>query len=232
MCGRYTIIAKAEEIEKQFKVEVPGFYIPNYNAAPLQSLPVISNQSSKYLSFFRWGFSLSNVHPGTKAPFIINTRVETLRNKKIFRTNLEQKRCLIIADGFYEWKKKAKGVRIPYRFITDPENLIAFAGIWEGIFNEDHELIYSFSIITTPANEVVKPIHDRMPAILTSDTAGIWLDSKLDASGALEILKPFPSGETVGYPVSKRVNSAQNNDPELIKSTPPTGADGSLFLFE
>lgn len=232
MCGRYTIIAKAEEIERQFKVEVPEYYIPNYNAAPTQTLPVITNQNSKILSFYKWGFPLPNMRSDTTAPFIINTRSETLRDKQIFKKNLKSQRCLIIADGFYEWKKQAKGVRIPYRFITDPESLIAFAGIWEVTLNEDNESIHSFSIITTPANNIVKPLHNRMPAILTDKAAQLWLNNDIDTLKLLEALKPFPELKTISYPVSKRVNSIKNNDPDIIKSTPPTASDGSFFLFE
>ncbi len=232
MCGRYTIIAKAEEIERQFKVEVPEFYNPSYNAAPTQVLPVITNQNSKNLSFFKWGYPLPNSRTGTKPLFIINTRTETLQNKQIFKKNLENQRCLVIADGFYEWKKQVKGVKIPYRFITDPENLIAFAGIWEETMSEEYELVHSFSIITTPANSVVKPLHDRMPAILTDETARVWLDNDIDTHRLLDVLKPFPASKTICFPVSKLVNSIKNNDPEIIKPTPPTGSDGSLFLFE
>lgn len=232
MCGRYTIIAKAEEIEKQFEVEVPEFYIPSYNAAPTQTLPVISNRNSKVLSFYRWGFTLPGARAREKAPFIINTRAETLRDKPLFKDNLQHKRCLIIADGFYEWKKRPGGVRIPYRFITDPESLIAFAGIWVEAYDDENEIIPSFSIITTPANEVVRPLHDRMPSILTPEAAKQWLDPGLDPSSLLELLKPLPGSGIIRYPVSKRVNSIRNNDPELLKPAPPTDADGSLFLFE
>ncbi len=232
MCGRYTIIAKAEEIEKQFQVEVPEFYIPNYNAAPSQTLPVISDQNPEALSFYRWGFTLRGTQAGSTSPFIINTRVETLKNKKLFDDNLRHKRCLVIADGFYEWKKQPRNVKIPYRFITDPESLIAFAGIWEEAYDEEGEIIPSYSIITTPANETVQSLHDRMPAILTPESAKAWLDKKLDPAVLLEMLKPFPGTKTISYPVSTRVNSIQYNDEELIKPTPPTGADGSLFLFE
>jgi len=232
MCGRYTIIAKAEEIERQFKVEVPEFYIPNYNAAPTQALPVITNQNREHLSFFKWGYPLPNSHADTKAPFIINTRTETLQNKQIFKKTLENQRCLVIADSFYEWKKQVKGIKIPYRFITDPENLMAFAGIWEETISEDYGSLHSFSIITTPANNTVKPLHDRMPAILTNDMARVWLDNDVDILKLLDVLKPFPASKTICYPVSKRVNSIKNNDPEIIKPTPPTGSDGSLFLFE
>lgn len=232
MCGRYTIVAKAEEIEKQFQVEVPEFYIPNYNAAPAQTLPVISDHNPRALSFFRWGFPLKSAESGSKAPFIINTRIETLKNKKLFDDNLRHKRCLVIADGFYEWKKQPRGVRIPYRFITDPEGLIAFAGIWEEAYDEDGEIIPSYSIITIPANETVQSVHDRMPAILTPESAKAWLDKEPEPSSLLEMLKPFPDSKTIGYPVSKRVNSIEYNDEELIRPAPPTGADGSLFLFE
>ncbi len=232
MCGRYTIIAKAEEIEKQFHVEVPEFYIPNYNAAPTQTLPVISGHNPRALSFYRWGFTLPRAHAGPPPPFIFNTRVETLRNKKLFKDNLRHKRCLVIADGFYEWKKQPGGVKIPYRFITDPENLFAFAGIWEEARDEDGEVIPSFSIITTPANETVQPLHDRMPAILTAESAKVWLDKKVNPSILLEMLRPFSGSKIIRYPVSKRVNSIQYNDPELVRPAPPTGTDGSLFLFE
>jgi len=232
MCGRYTIIAKAEEIERQFNVEVPEYYTPSYNAAPTQILPVITNQNSKVISFYKWGFPLPNTRADTKTPIIINTRAETLLNKQVFKKNLISQRCLIIADGFYEWKKQAKGLRIPYRFTTKPEKLIGFAGIWEDTLNDDYESIHSFSIVTTPANNIVKPLHDRMPAILTGEAAMLWINNDIDTLKLLNMLKPFPSPQTISYPVSKRVNSIKNNDPEIIKPTPPTGSDGSYFFFE
>ena len=232
MCGRYTIIAKAEEIEKRFDVEVPPGYKPHYNAAPSQVLPVITNEQPEGVSFFRWGL----IPPWAKDPKIgfklINARAETLHEKRAFRHAFEKRRCLVVADGFYEWKKTSEKSKIPYRIIVNRGALFAFAGLWEIYHSADTGPLHTFTVITVPANKKLSKIHDRMPVILTPVTEKIWLDRDIPLSDLHDLLIPYYDAKTSFYPVSSLVNSPANDDPRLIKETPPADQHGNLAIFE
>ncbi len=202
MCGRYTIVAKAEEIEKRFQVEVPEFYVPRYNAAPTQILPVITNQSPDGLSFFRWGLIPSWASDPSIGNRMINARAETIHEKPSFKQALKKRRCLVPADGFYEWKKTTAKSKIPHRITLLGDDLFSFAGLWEQYIDQDENQIYTFTIITTNANETVAPLHDRMPVILDQKTEQMWLDDRLEIHKHLDLLKPYAPEAIRTYPVS------------------------------
>ncbi len=232
MCGRYTIIAKAEEIEKRFNVEVPGDYTPRYNAAPTQILPVITNQRPEGLSFFRWGLVppwSKDISIGSK---LINARSETISEKPSFKNAFKSRRCLVLSDGYYEWKKTSKKTKIPYRIQLESGKLFSFAGLWEVYESEANNFLHTFTIVTTNSIEATSQIHERMPVILNPETEKIWLDNKISPSEHLKILQPFNSEKIKFYTISNLVNSVQNDNENLIVPTPAMDQSGNLSLFD
>ena len=232
MCGRYTIIAKAEEIEKRFNVNVPETYKPRYNAAPTQILPVITNESPEGLSFFNWGLVPSWAKNKSISSKLINARSETLTEKVSFKNALKHRRCLIPADGFYEWKKSSKKSKIPYRIFLKTNELFAFAGLWEEYEDEEQEIVHTFTIITTTANTTISPIHDRMPVILEKDAEQSWLNSSISIENHISLLKAVDADKIEFHSISPLVNSVTNDNPQLIVPTPPADQFGNLTLFD
>lgn len=232
MCGRYTIIAKAEEIERRFNVEIPESYAPSYNAAPTQILPVITDANPTGVSFFQWGLIPPWAKDKSIGSKLINARSETITEKISFKNAFKQKRCLVIADGFYEWKKPSKKAKIPHRILLKTKELFAFAGLWEEYQDEDHQTVHTFTIITTQANSAISAIHERMPVILEPHLEEQWLNPNVLSHEHLESLKPYDSQKMDFYPVSSMVNSASNNNPELIKPTFSADQFGNLTLFD
>ncbi|MFN8576167.1 MAG: SOS response-associated peptidase [Candidatus Sericytochromatia bacterium] len=213
MCGRYTISILLEEIEKYFGVEVPEIYQPRYNSAPSQFLPVITNKEPNIVQFFKWGL----IPYWSKDPNIghkmINARSETITEKPSFKNPFKTKRCLVIADSYYEWKNTEEG-KIPYRIKLKDNNVFAFAGIWE-IWNKE-ESIKSFSIITTKASDEISDLHERMPVILPYENYKAWLNNELKEDEALSIIKDCLKDKFEYYQVSKKVNSPTNDNKDLI----------------
>lgn len=232
MCGRYTIIAKAEEIEKRFNVEVPESYSPRYNAAPTQILPVITNKSPEGVSFFHWGLIPEWAKDKSISSKLINARSESIAEKISFKNALKQRRCLVIADGFYEWKRSSKKSKIPYRILLDTKELFAFAGLWEEYEDKDQNLVHTFAIITTIANPAISKIHERMPVILEPKSEQAWLSSSISTAEQLTLLKPYDEQKMDFYTISPMVNSVRNDNPQLIIPTPPADQFGNLTLFD
>jgi putative SOS response-associated peptidase YedK len=218
MCGRYTLAIPAITISNRFQVEVePDQYEPVYNAAPGQKLPVITNENRDCLSTFRWGFIpfwAKDLRIGYK---MINARSETILEKNSFKKPFERQRCLVISNGFYEWKKITTKEKIPYRICLKSREVYAMAGIWSVWLDAEERPIHSFAIITTHANELVHSIHNRMPVILNKADEKAWLDSNTPVDYAHQLLKPFDANEMDAYRVSTDVNKAVNNFPELIE---------------
>ena len=232
MCGRYTIIAKAEEIEKRFKVEVPEIYAPRYNAAPTQILPVITNEHPEGLSFFRWGLIPSWAQDISIGSKLINARTETIGEKTSFRQAFKSRRCLVVADGYYEWKTVSKKSRIPYRIQLNSEQLFSFAGLWEIYKTSADAIVHSFTIVTTESNTKTSHIHERMPVILNPDTEKIWLNNDASPADHLSILKQYEKNEIKYYYVSNLVNYVQNDNDQLIRPAPAMDQSGNLSLFD
>jgi putative SOS response-associated peptidase YedK len=217
MCGRYTVVKKAQNIEQRFGATIEkDTFGQNFNAAPTQVLPVISNAVPETVSFFKWGlipFWAKDASIGNK---MINARAETLNEKPAFRKNLQQKRCLVIADGFYEWKKEGK-TKQPFRITLKDNGLFAFAGLWDEWRDDKGNKVQSFTIITTDPNELMAPIHNRMPVILPANVEKDWLRADLKPAEALELLLPYNAADMEAYPVSTLVNSPSNNIAEVIE---------------
>ena len=216
MCGRFSFSPLTKVIEDRFDVKVDSSYKPRYNCAPSQNLAVISNQDRGNLSFFRWGlipFWARDIKIGYR---MINAKAETITEKPSFKNPFKRKRCLVLSDGFFEWKRINDKEKIPYRIVMKDNSLFSMAGIWDTWKNEKDEAIHSFSIITTGPNELMKNIHDRMPVILPREAEKTWLDETPPAE-LLPLLCPFPAGMMTAYPVSRLVNSPVNDRPEILE---------------
>ena len=216
MCGRFIISKKVEEINERFHVDVEKEqYKIIYNAAPGQNLPVITNRKPGKLSFFKWGlvpYWAKDVKIGYK---MINSRAETLLEKPSFKNAVQKRRCLVIANGFYEWKKTGNA-RQPYLICLKDNSLFAFAGLCV-YWNKDGIELSSFSSVTTAPNSLTKPIHNRMPVILSREHANYWLDESFNPVDLGEICQPYPPDFMQAFPVSTRVNSVANNDASLLE---------------
>lgn len=219
MCGRYTLTVDEELILVRFQsVKVTDdVYTKRYNIAPGQLVFAIVNDGEKNrLGTLRWGL----IPPWAKDPKLgykmINARGETLAEKPAFKRAFRRQRCLIPADGFYEWPFSGKEKQ-PYRIRLKSGELFAFAGLWERWSAPDGTVIHSCTIITTEANELLADLHPRMPVILKKEDEALWLDRNCDDVALLEtLLKPYPADEMEVYPVSSEVNSARNDYPSLI----------------
>jgi putative SOS response-associated peptidase YedK len=192
----------------------------SFNVAPTQQILAIRIQDdAKAFATMRWGL-IPSWAKDKKMPFI-NARGETVAEKPAFRSAFKKRRCLIVADGYYEWKALEAKRKQPYYFRLKSNEPIAFAGLWE-TWSGDGEPIESCAIITTEANDLSRAIHDRMPVILRGDEAEAWLDPDVeDAKALVPLLRPFPAEEMVAFPVSTRVNKVSDNDADLIKPVTP-----------
>lgn len=225
MCGRYSLIADIQELARQFEFDGTGFEnSPRYNVAPTQSVLTVTNRDERQGEFMRWGLIPSWAKDASIGSRMINARGETVAKKPSFRNALQRRRCLVLADGFYEWQRVGKGKR-PMRIVLKSREPFAFAGLWETWRNPEGETVRSCSIITTEANDLLRPIHERMPVILPRELEEFWLDGDVSDSAALsDALAPYPDDSMEVYEVSTLVNKATNSGPDLIV---PVG--GGLF---
>jgi len=216
MCGRYTIAAGAEALQAEFGIEPPSGFAPRFNVAPGQDVPVIGHGSdgTNRFSLLRWGLVPSRAVSMRETRPRINARAESLLRRPSFRESFLDRRCLVVADGFYEWED-AGGVKRPWRFRLQDERPFAFAGLWDA-WADGHESLYSCAIITTRANAIVAPVHDRMPVILDRNGRHAWLDPDLGADALQPLLVPMDPDAMNGYVVSPAVNSAANDSPDCI----------------
>ncbi|HYF02934.1 MAG TPA: SOS response-associated peptidase [Patescibacteria group bacterium] len=233
MCGRYSIFANARAIEKRFKAKFPneGELQPRYNAAPTQTLPIITNnnEGERTIEFFHWGLIPSWADNPAIGSKMLNARAETLAEKPSFKNALKKRRCLVLADGFYEWQQIGKQKQ-PVRTSLKSGDVFAMAGLWEKWTDkESGEIIHSFTIITTEANELLKPVHDRMPVILSPKNEDLWLSNELGMDEHLRLLKPYNDSELKVEPVSKLVNNAGFDECSILN--PDSGEPGELLLF-
>ncbi len=218
MCGRFSTTASVSQIIRRFDLKESDIELrPNYNAAPSQKLPVIFDASPQELSIAIWGLIPNWSKEMNSGYKMINSKSETLLEKPYFKRLLGRNRCLVIADGFYEWKKNPAGKQ-PYRIILKSEEIFAFAGLWDTWNSADGPAIKSFSIITTSPNSLVKPIHDRMPVILAKKDEKKWLDTAVKPDELAPLLQPFAASQMKSYPVSTAVNSTATNTPDVLKA--------------
>lgn len=230
MCGRYTLTVEKDELSQRFGIlNVVPDYRPRYNAAPSQYMPVIvPSTGGKSLVMMKWGLVPFWAKEASIGNRMINARLETLAEKPSFRRSLSQRRCLVPADGYYEWQKLERGKKA-MRIVAEHQELFAFAGLWDEWKDPEGTVLQSFTIITTSPVAAIASIHDRMPLILQADQEDYWLGGWTDAdqSGAgtfLNRLRPLQALHA--YEVSNLVNSPQHDDQELIE---PLSSQGSLF---
>ena len=219
MCGRYSL-AKTN-FKKRFGVlESTTPYDISYNISPSTINPVIVRNSLNSVVLMKWGL----IPFWAKDPKIgyrmINARAEDIQNKPAFRTPIKSQRCLIPATGFYEWKRlNLEGIeeKIPFYIHLQKQEIFSFAGVYDVWTDAEDKKLYSYAIITTSANEIMRNIHDRMPVILDVNNEDKYLNKNTKLSEILNMLGPFSSGEMDSYPVSKSVNDSRNDVPEIIK---------------
>ena len=217
MCGRYILHSPLSDLADRFQFRSGKIRVTaSYNIAPTES--VLTVVSSKYRTpeIMRWGLitKWQNIHPTYP---MINARSESAHTNPAFKSAFTSRRCLIIANGFYEWIKEGKQ-RIPILFTLGSDQPFAFAGLWETRKDEKtDQILKSCTILTTKPNELVEPIHNRMPVILSQETESLWLDPMTNKYDELShLLSPYPAVEMKSRIVSQRVNSVRNNGPELI----------------
>ncbi len=233
MCGRYRLSRRKQIVEEHFDtVSGEEEWTPRYNIAPTQPIPVIRQNPKepvRELSLVRWGLIPSWAKDSSVAAKMINARSETASTKPAFRDALKFRRCLIPADGFYEWAKTAKGKQ-PYCFEVNDGGLFAFAGLWDRWKDPSGKLVETCSILTTTPNALTAPVHDRMPVILDPDAYDLWLDPGMtNVVAASELLKSYDARLMRCYPVSNQVNRAENDDEECCRQIEVSVDQNTLF---
>ncbi len=219
MCGRFTSGASAEALRERFQAAIPEDYRPRYNLAPTQRALIVRrrDEGGREASLVRFGLLPHWAKDERLAYRLINARAETLAEKPAFRSLLGRRRCLIVADGFYEWRRRADGRKEPLRFALRGAEPFAFAGLWTARTDPGSgQPVESCAIVTVRPNELVATVHDRMPAILAREREDDWLDPEISREHALALLEPFAAEAMVVAPASARVNSVRNDDPSLL----------------
>jgi len=234
MCGRYSFAKELSELAAliDFICRAP-FFAPRYNIAPRQQAPVIVRAKGRTEArLMRWGLVPSWSKDENIGDKLINARAETLTEKSSFRKPFASQRCLVPADGFYEWQRSERG-KIPFRFTMRDGGLFCFAGLWEKwirppqaqefLIDDDRDapqpsrVLETFTILTTGANDMVRPVHDRMPVILQPQHYAWWIDERRRGDDLKILLRPFPPEAMDCHRVSSLVNNAKNDGPECIK---------------
>ena len=224
MCGRYTFITPAPKVEQRFDAQFTDAALTTYNAAPSQRLPVITNAAPHQIQLLSWGLVPSwsrdpTGHGPASGPKPINARAETLAEKPSFRQLLDRRRCLVLADSFYEWQATPAG-KVPHRILLRDEQPFAFAGLWaEWLDRSTGELHPTLTIITTEPNALMAGIHNRMPVILPDRAAEqAWLNDGAGLAAHQHQLRPYDAAAMREYAISTRVNSPANNDAEVLEA--------------
>ncbi|MEH2322445.1 MAG: SOS response-associated peptidase [Nostoc sp.] len=227
MCGRFTLNQSAAALAEVFHVEPVLDLTAGYNIAPTQMVAtVLQNPESEKREFKQlyWGLIPSWAKDARMGAKLINARAETVAEKPAFRSAFKHRRCLVIADGFYEWQRQ-QGKKQPFYFRLQDGQAFGFAGLWEKwrclgqpeAGTTANEEIISCTILTTAANELLQPIHERMPVILEPKDYDLWLDSQVQTPQTLQqLLRPYPAPAMTAYPVSTLVNNSRHNSPECI----------------
>jgi len=216
MCGRFALtITRAQTLKERFGIhDVPQTIQPRYNIAPTQHVPVISNDQPHEFSMFKWGLIPHWTKDVSKLRSMINARSETILERPSFREPFRSQRCLIPADSFYEWQQGGRFKR-PFRILMQDEHVFSFAGIWDR-WQHKGLTTHTFAIITTEANELIKPIHNRMPVILDKEQEELWLADSSPAQ-LFSVLKPYDTASMCAHEISSRINSPEHDSPEVIQ---------------
>lgn len=234
MCGRYRLSRRKQLVEEYFETVSDGAdWTPRYNIAPTQPVPVIRQNPKepvRELSLLRWGLIPSWMKDSSGAAMMINARSETASTKPAFREALNSRRCLIPADGFYEWLRIGR-TKQPFCFEVGNAELFAFAGVWDRWKDPSGNWVKTCSILTTTPNAVTSAVHDRMPVILDPDCYDLWLDPGMhDVKAVSDMLKPYDARLMRSYPVSSRVNHVANDDEGCSAPVEASPTQNRLFL--
>jgi len=217
MCGRYTLATDGQTLANEFGVEDLAGWEPRFNVAPSQAVAAIVRRDDELKAArLHWGLVPGWSKDKKSGARAINARAETVAEKPSFRAAFAKRRCLVLADGYYEWVKQGDHKQ-PYYIARDPGIPFAFAGLWERWVREDDPPYYSCSIVTCAASEDLAGLHHRMPVVLDRDHYSVWLDNDADRAAHLELLGPAPVGTFVPYPVSTFVNAPANDTPHCIE---------------
>lgn len=214
MCGRNSLFVDRADLEAEFgaRVVADGGYTPRYNIAPGQPQEVVTNEAPDEIDRYHWGFIPS--WADEPADGIINARSETADEKTVFRDAWESRPCLVLSSGFYEWQTQNGGSKRPYRVFRDDSAAFAMAGLWDTWDGEDGP-VQCVTILTTEPNEVMKPIHDRMPVVLTDDAESEWLEAGPEERE--ELCQPYPADDLDAYEISTQVNDPGNDHPSVVE---------------
>jgi putative SOS response-associated peptidase YedK len=222
MCGRFTLTVDPADLRDAFPgLTFPENMTPRYNVAPSQPVAVAANNGKNAVEFFKWGLVPSWAKDASIGNKMINARAETLAERPSFRAAYKRRRCLILADGFYEWQSTpgAKS-KTPMLIKLKSGEPFAFAGLWEVWHPDQEDAILSCTIITTTPNALMEKIHNRMPVILKPEAYPLWLDTAEQTPDALrgldKLLKPYPASQMTAFPVSRLVNDPKNDSPECV----------------
>ena len=228
MCGRFTLISSVSDLQLKFGFAMePADVVPRYNVAPTQKVITVVNDGERRGELMRWGLVPSWAKDVKIGSRMINAVSETAATKPAFRSAFRRRRCLVLADGFYEWRKEGKQ-RIPLYFSQKSGEPMAFAGLWENWKSPDGEWMRSCTILTTAANSFIKPVHNRMPVILSAETEPLWLDPLTDTPDNLQpLLLPAPPESLDVREVSPTVNNVRNDHPSCIVPVTQDGQDAN-----
>lgn len=220
MCGRYVLNAP-EDLSERFQLRQMSLHLPrSYNVAPTDEMPVVvePTEEEREALMMKWGLVPRWAKPGgKKPPTPFNARAESLSEKPMFRNLIKNRRCLVPANGFYEWNQVG-GAKQPYYITLPDEPMFAFAGLYDEFADEDGEVLRSYTVITTEPNELMAELHNRMPVILHRDDEEEWLDPDVTEPRQVErLLRPYPAEEMEAVPVSRAVNNVRNDGPQLIE---------------
>jgi putative SOS response-associated peptidase YedK len=219
MCGRFTLTLDPGELQELLNLG-PFVHIvqPRYNIAPSQPIPIVKDSQKREVELYRWGLVPSWADDPKIGYRMINARSETAHEKPSFRAAFKRRRCLILADGFFEWHTEQKGAqKTPYLFKLKNDNPFTFAGLYEHWQAPEGGELHTCTILTCPPNDLVKDYHNRMPVMLGDKTRWAWLEEDQDENALLDLLTPYPAEEMKCYPVSRAVNSPENDRPEVLE---------------
>ncbi|MFO1464332.1 MAG: SOS response-associated peptidase [bacterium] len=218
MCGRYSLV-EINKLLLRYSIADSGFhFLPRYNIAPTQEVPiVVHEEKGNKLKSMKWGLVPHWAKDKRIGNSLINARAETIVEKPAFRSSFQKRRCLVPADAFYEWEKVGKQ-KVPLRILPKEKGIFSIAGIWDRWETPEKKDLLSFSIITTSPNDMMKPIHNRMPVILGLEDEDTWLNPESSKEHLLSLLKPCPEDYLEYYEVSRNLNNPANDRPELIQA--------------
>lgn len=219
MCGRYFLTTPGAVLAERFALEEAPELAPRFNIAPSQTVPIVRAAANgrRELARVRWGLVPFWAKEAAIGNRLINARAESVAEKPAFRDSFRKRRCLIPADGFYEWQTTSAG-KTPWLLRLRGGGVLAFAGLWSAWREPaDGSTLETCAIVTTTPNELAAAVHDRMPVVLPVDAHAVWLDPEAAAPALAGLLRPLPAEAMEAFPVSKRVNSPANDDPALIE---------------